>query len=548
MARHADATVLGRRRGFVIIGLVLALVAGAVGGTVAWLSRSPAPATAALGCEPVDLTIAAAPEIAPVVTTAVGGIGDDCVRYAVRSAKSPAVLADIARGTAPDVWVPDSSMWATAVAADAGGPWTAGDSLAQSPIAIAAAASGTGALQKAPSSWAHYVNVSGDIVMANPDSDTVSRLAYLASREGASAALTQDVAGRLIFMSRYAASSTDDLFNGFLAGRSTSTFPASQQAIAAFNATDPATRLTAVFPAAGTLSLDYPWTTRPDLDAAKAAAAAAALARLQDATALQALADAGFTVTGASASGGADAPVAPKAMKPPGAGAAEVAIAQWDLLRTDMRMLAVIDVSGSMRYPAKGTGNLTRAEVTKEASIAALRILPAGSQIGSWIFSTRQGPGKQDWRELVPIARLDSKVGSGTQRDRLVRETSRLPTLLGGDTGLYDTALAAYLHMRDTYDGGYVNSVVIMTDGQNDDTDGGISLQQLLSRLAKAHDPKRPVRIITIGMGEADPKALKRIAAATGGTSYIANTADALQRVFVQALLARTKDIPTPAS
>ena len=48
------------------------------------------------------------------------------------------------------------------------------------------------------------------------------------------------------------------------------------------------------------------------------------------------------------------------------------------------------------------------------------------------------------------------------------------------------------------------------------------------------------MRIITIGMGEADPTALKAISRATGGTSYIANTPADIQQVFVQALLART--------
>ena len=48
------------------------------------------------------------------------------------------------------------------------------------------------------------------------------------------------------------------------------------------------------------------------------------------------------------------------------------------------------------------------------------------------------------------------------------------------------------------------------------------------------------MRVITIGMGEADPAAIKAISRATGGTWYIANTPADIQRVFVQALLART--------
>ncbi len=99
---------------------------------------------------------------------------------------------------------------------------------------------------------------------------------------------------------------------------------------------------------------------------------------------------------------------------------------------------------------------------------------------------------------------------------------------------------AAYSKMVAEYDDRYVNSVVIMTDGRNDDPGGGLDLTQLLAKLKATSRGDRPVRIITIGMGEADPASLKAISKATGGTSYIANTPADIQRVFVQALLART--------
>ena len=57
-----------------------------------------------------------------------------------------------------------------------------------------------------------------------------------------------------------------------------------------------------------------------------------------------------------------------------------------------------------MRYPAKGTRGLTRAKVTEEAAVTALRILPAGSQIGTWVFSTDQAGRGVDHRELAVSA------------------------------------------------------------------------------------------------------------------------------------------------
>ena len=61
-----------------------------------------------------------------------------------------------------------------------------------------------------------------------------------------------------------------------------------------------------------------------------------------------------------------------------------------------------------------------------------------------------------------------------------------------------------------------------MTDGANDDP-GSISLDRLVRELKPARSPKRPVRIIGIGISDdADYPALKRIAEATGGQAYSA--------------------------
>ena len=40
---------------------------------------------------------------------------------------------------------------------------------------------------------------------------------------------------------------------------------------------------------------------------------------------------------------------------------------------------------------------------------------------------------------------------------------------VGGDTGLYDSLLAAFRSVKSSYQPGYVNSVVLMTDGVNED-------------------------------------------------------------------------------
>ena len=155
------------------------------------------------------------------------------------------------------------------------------------------------------------------------------------------------------------------------------------------------------------------------------------------------------------------------------------------------------------------------------------------------MFSTDRASG-QDWEPTVPVRALNEEVDGRTQREVLAEHVNQLETYISGDTGLYDTALAAYLDMQSNYDPAHVNSVVIVTDGINDDPGGGLTLDQLLAQLAENADPMRPVRIITIGIGpDTDPAALEAIAQATGGTSYVAVDPGDIELVFFRALLAR---------
>ncbi|HRD62440.1 MAG TPA: VWA domain-containing protein, partial [Nocardioides sp.] len=108
-----------------------------------------------------------------------------------------------------------------------------------------------------------------------------------------------------------------------------------------------------------------------------------------------------------------------------------------------------------------------------------------------------------------------------------------------GGTGLYDTALAAYRYAVQKYDENYSNSVILLTDGSNDDP-GSISARMLLHRLRALADPQRPVRIIGVAVSEdADLAEIQRIAAATGGSAYRADTSEDLLRVFAQEIAGR---------
>ena len=552
---HAQASAPSQR------GVVAALVAGALviaGGAYA-LGKgtgsgdgTPGEASGE-GCTAAPLRVEVATELADLVKTqlATATRANACHRFEVTGSRSSSVASRIRQGKAPDVWIPDSTVWLDQTTAGSTGSavkadWVAGASLAHSPVVLANPVGSEDRFTGELTSWNDLVNKGGAIHLANPHLDTASRLAFLGSRDGAEATTKDVTAGqRIILLSRFAATGTNDLVAGAKdPSKSTTTrsepFPMSEQALAATAKANPGL-LSPLMPRAGTLSLDYPWVPAPDLAPALKEVADAGFRAVTSPAAVDAFAKAGFRgdddTGGPTIEGVEAASFTPlKAM----AGDARLAaLRQWDVLKADARMLAIIDVSGSMTTVAKDTGGKTRAKVAEESLITAVQRLPDGSQVGGWIFSTdKDGKGK-DYRSIAHMARLDEPEGSGTHRDAIAAALKKFPSYISGDTGLYDTTAAAFAEMTKTYDPEYFNSVVIITDGKNDDPGGGLNLDQLLAQVKKLHDPTKPVRIITIGMGEADLKALETIAAASGGASYSANTSEDLLTVFVEALLAR---------
>lgn len=495
----------------------------------------------ACGGDPI--TVAATPEIAEPLDEALTKVKEDdpCADFDVSSVAAAQAAKNINSDRAPDVWIPDSSTWIDAVDTDkTTGRWVEGQSIASSPVALASSSQSKGATSSV-SSWTHLLNEEGSLTMANPDVDTASRLAFHASRVGQPGRIGMETGKRLIVMSRFAAPSANKLFDDYTKDPSkTQPFPASEQRIASYNEEHPdQAPLHAVMPKKGTLSLDYPWITNPELGGEVLTAADRARRELGTLEIRDSLAEAGFR--DASGAGGptiahVKAPEVTR-LDPPDRTQRIAAVEQWDLMRTDMRMLAVIDASGSMKWDSPTPG-MTRWDVTQGSLLEGVDILPAGSQVGGWMFSAEEGS-KKNHQELASVKQLNSSAGSGDHRDRLRRLIKGGDKYLGGDTPLYDAIWDAHEKMVEDYDPDYVNSIVVFTDGENDNPNGGLSLKQLLDKLDESYDAKRPVRVITIGMGEANPTALQKIADETGGTSYIAETPDDIERVFVQALLAR---------
>jgi Mg-chelatase subunit ChlD len=108
-----------------------------------------------------------------------------------------------------------------------------------------------------------------------------------------------------------------------------------------------------------------------------------------------------------------------------------------------------------------------------------------------------------------------------------------------GNTGLYDTVLAAYKAVQHDWDPSRVNSVVIMTDGQNDDP-AGISLDQLLTQLKSIENPAKPVEVIAIGIGNDVSQAeLNKITSTTGGGTFVTADPSKIGEIFLKAIALR---------
>jgi secreted protein with Ig-like and vWFA domain len=182
---------------------------------------------------------------------------------------------------------------------------------------------------------------------------------------------------------------------------------------------------------------------------------------------------------------------------------------------------------------------VTRIQLTRDAAKTALALFPPTSAIGLWAFSVERDP-PNDYVELVPIGLLSEQVGGVPRQQALVAAADSLPGITDGGTALYDTVLAAFRTVRAGYDPEKINSVVLLTDGRNEDDPDGIDLETLLTTLRTEVDPARPIPVITIGMGPgADMDALTQISEATGAQAYQAEDPRDIQQVFLDAMVDR---------
>ncbi|WP_092807213.1 substrate-binding domain-containing protein [Rhodococcus globerulus] len=525
--RHSSADS-GRSFGFYAVGGMVALALVATGIVV---FKSVQPDT----CDSVeDFTLAADPSIAPSISEVLAGTTPeqtDCMHVVVEAALPGDVVGRLGKGAdAPDLWIPDSTSWISKAALTAAGPVAAaGGSIATSPVVLA-----SGGEEFAD--WLSVLQVP-DLALGNPLSTGIAsapiQAALAESGSGADAVRTALVPHAQAESVRaedqpVGAKMLTELVTTGKVGVSTEQ-QVTQFANSAISATVPST---------GTVLMDYPLVvsaSAPDRHYAAAQKAKVLATLFESPESQEILARNGFRDP--SGQGQVDGGVgAVQALPVPDQAALDKTLGSWALLAKPIRTLVAIDVSSSMDFPA--AGGKTRMDLTTAAALTGNQVFPDSVAAGLWAFSQGMN-GTQDYQELVPIRRYDTMVGGLTQRSLMAEQTKTLTKLKRGATGLYDTTLAAFRKVQESYDPRAVNSVIILTDGANEDPDS-ITREQLLDVLEREQDPARPVIIVTIGItDDADAAALADISRVTGGSTYIARDPSEISGVFVNALAHR---------
>ncbi|MDV8024457.1 VWA domain-containing protein [Rhodococcus sp. IEGM 1330] len=538
--RHSAPSSTSSSRGMATYGVVAVVLLLVVGGGAFFALKAFGSACS----DTQSYSLAADPAIAPVLQQIVDNTSAEdlgCAGVEVTATESGQVSAAVAKGDdVPSLWVPDSSLWigktvrSTAALID-----LASQSVAGTPAVLAARE------DEVPffDTWLTALKLEG-LRIGNPLANTTSDAAILgAVAEAGSDETALDSVGAALVPIAQAQAATrgeadptvrlDDLVaDGGVAVVSEQAFLAYQQ--------EKNVELGATVPPTGTIFLNFPLAvTEPAGDrheTAKSVGTALATA-IESEQGQQSLSDAGFRSANtepldAERGVGDVTPLTIADQQ-----AAESTLKQYQVLALPSRTLVMEDVSGSMNYSA---GANSRIAMTVQASETGSRLFPDNASMGLWAFSIGLGGGDQDYRELASIRQMDEQVGDTTQREVLLQQIRSLPSLVGGGTGLYDTTLAAFRTVQKGYDPDAVNSVIILTDGTNEDP-ASISLDELLSTLRAEQDPSKPVVIVTIGItDDADAGVLQQISAATGGTSFVARNPAEIPNVFVNALRSRS--------
>lgn len=522
---------------------------------------------------PMAVTVAAAPEIRPVVQHLGNYFNKlhrqadgQCVRVDVISEPPAVVAAQLAAGRAsharlPGAWIPDAGLWAGfARGPDATRIRPTGITLARTVLVIAmprSAAALTPAFGTSVS-WRFLLPASAGgpasalglhVEFPDPLSSATGLVALteLQRLPGTGQAGQAGLAAFALHVQTEPASDPAPLAalsdwapEPGAGAVSAPVTVATEQAVVQFDRAHPGQPLAVRYPAEGSGQLSYPY-----LVTATSPAAAAAAAQfgdvLRSAYAASYVRYEGFRTSAGQAGNWPHwyglASAGPRLLPPLTATETGSAWQAWQRLTLGSRDLALIDISSAMAAPAS-PGGPALAQLLGPAAGTGLGLFPDSTQMGLWTFPSRVADGLS-YAELVPVGPLADWLGQRTRRQQIERLAAAGQPMTA-PAPLYGSILTAYRHMLATYQPRYTNAVLVLTAGVDHDA-GDISATTLVHDLQSLYDPRRPVKIVVIMLGSAgDLRALRQIAAATNGqataiTSY-SQLGPAIYRTAARAL------------
>jgi Ca-activated chloride channel homolog len=583
--RHRPPPTTNRKRAIIPIVVAVALLAVASAGYA--ITRTSSGGSAECGDKAVQLRVVASPVLAPILKRAAAAFDADqasrddgpCTATSVTAQEPTAfgesLLDSINAGggaSAPTVWIPDASLWRATLARrpelSAVLPH-AFPVIAASPVVMAVPrqmAEVMGWPGKQPT-WHDLLSMARDprgwgaeghsewgqvrIAWRDPVTSTTGLAATasvydIVSRD---AAEIDDVRRELLTAqsslstlgadpAKVLAPLRDSSLTAPEALRQTRIIPWTEREVLAFNASKPVLPLAAVYPRDGTISDEVPmitlgakWVT----DAQREATDRFAVFVVQGQAASE-LRAAGWRTPrlGTDATPARGALSTEPVYTPPTPNASTIArvLQGWTALDRQGSLLVVLDTSGSMNQKVPSAGNATRLALAKTAIQDSVPLFSDRTGVGLWTFS-RSTTGGRDYTSVLPIGSLSRTVGGVTARQALRAAVDGVQAK--GDTGLYDTIVAAAAAAKASWRVGN-NTIVLVSDGKNEDP-GSATLDQVVATLKKNADPRRPVRIISIALGDqADTAALRKISEATSGEAYAVRHAEDLEDVFLTAL------------
>lgn len=561
MGQHrSDRRTRGVSKGPIIaLVSVIVLVLGIVG----WFQlrdRASSEGTAAAGaCVEGDATlhVIADPDIAPQIrefaarfTETNPVVRDHCVTATVTDGASATIadaLADApdgpwneTLGPAPALWIPSSSAATERLSMVPGMIDGGPKSIATSPVVLAVPTELGLALDAASTGWQRLPSLQttpdslnglgltgwGGLKLALPvDSPTSHALDAVAAAtvdagtgpldetQAASPEVTAAVSALTNGNKAIdgAPASTADAITALArqtspAAGSFHAVPATEQQI--YTAGDEASGLAAFAPAGVTPVADHPAAilAAPWVDETLSRAAAQFVDFVRQPDQVQYLIDAGFRVDDRTPPATARTPMPPLGgTLVPATGPAAARLAQtFADPAVPQATTILLDISGSM---GNTDGTATRLSNTVDALSARLAALPESSDVGLWVYS-RGLDGTKPYVVKVPTGPLSD----GDRRQRIVSALESLRPATA--TSTYASVIAAHKSAVDDFVDGRPNSVLLITDGPNDDT--STTTRQLTTAMTHS---SHPVRVDVISIGEnSDQSTLQAMADQTGGT------------------------------